>query len=219
MLEYIFALLLLSVKKPQELENRRSFTFVSVHKVSRNFVTFDKPTSNFKLMSLSTFLCFLFEQILQVSAIDLDTGNNARLTYRLENAANNNQQKQQQHKLHSNVSKELFGIFPNSGWIYLRGTLDRETRDRYDLTVLASDNGTPSATATTSVIISVMDSNDNDPNFLLTSYEFSVEENLRRGAVVGTIQAKDADLDINAAIRYSLIPSNSSFQINPISGE
>lgn len=97
--------------------------------------------------------------------------------------------------------------------------LDREARDRYDLTVLASDNGTPSATATARVIINVMDSNDNDPKFLRTAYEFSVEENLRRGAVVGVIQAKDADLDLNAAIRYSLIPSNTSFQINPISGE
>lgn len=114
---------------------------------------------------------------------------------------------------------ELFGIFPNSGWIYLRGTLDRETRDRYDLTVLASDNGTPSATATARVIVNVMDSNDNEPKFLRSAYEFTVEENLRRGAVVGVIQAKDADLDVNAAIRYSLIPSNTSFQINPISGE
>ena len=113
----------------------------------------------------------------------------------------------------------MFGIFPNSGWIYLRGTLDRETHDRYDLTVLASDNGTPSATATARVVVNVMDFNDNDPKFLRGSYEFNVEENLRRGAVVGIIQAKDADLDINAAIRYSLIPSNSSFQINPISGE
>lgn len=132
----------------------------------------------------------------------------------MANAANTKQGK-------SNVSEELelFGVFPNSGWIYLRGTLDREARDRYDLTVLASDNGTPSATATARVIVNVMDSNDNDPKFLRTAYEFSVEENLRRGAVVGVIQAKDADLDINAAIRYSLIPSNTSFQINPISGE
>lgn len=121
-------------------------------------------------------------------------------------------------KSYDNVG-DLFGIFPNSGWIYLRSTLDRETRDRYELTVLASDNGTPSATATTRVTVNVLDSNDNDPEFLKDSYEFKVEENMRRGAVVGTIQAKDADLDVNAAIRYSLIPSNTSFQINPLSGE
>lgn len=134
------------------------------------------------------------------------------------------QQQQQQNKSNVTVNyleniSELFGIFPNSGWIYLRGTLDREARDRYDLTVLASDNGTPSATATTQVTVNVLDFNDNDPRFIRQSYEFSVEENLRRGAVVGIIQAKDADLDVNAAIRYSLIPSNTSFQINPVSGK
>lgn len=143
----------------------------------------------------------------------------------MANAPTNNQASTQQQQKKSNTNQndsdvlDLFGIFPNSGWIYLRGTLDRETRDRYDLTVLASDNGTPSATATARVIVNVMDANDNEPKFLRSTYEFTVEENLRRGAVVGVIQAKDADLDVNAAIRYSLIPSNTSFQINPISGE
>lgn len=148
-----------------------------------------------------------------MNAVDLDTGNNARLTYRLVNG------NQPRGNLSDTEALELFGIFPNSGWIYLRGMLDRETRDRYDLTVLVSDNGTPSASATARVIVNVMDSNDNEPKFLRLAYEFTVEENLRRGAVVGVIQAKDDDLDVNAAIRYSLIPSNSSFQINPISGE
>jgi hypothetical protein len=115
--------------------------------------------------------------------------------------------------------KELFGIFPNSGWLYLRGTLDRETRDRYEITVLASDNGTPTATALTKVIVNVLDANDNDPKFSRSLYEFSVEENMRRGAVVGVLSATDMDLDVNAAIRYSLIPSNTSFQVNPVSGK
>lgn len=117
-----------------------------------------------------------------------------------------------------NVS-ELFDIYSNSGWLFLKGTLDRETQDRYELTVLVSDNGTPSATATTSVIINVLDVNDHDPSYLRELYEFSVEENMRRGAIVGVVQAKDADLDVNASIRYSLIPTNTSFQINPISGK
>jgi protocadherin-16/23 len=154
---------------------------------------------------------------LQVTAIDLDTGNNARLTYRL--AGNNQELKNNVTSSNVENLSDLFGIFPNSGWIYLRGTLDRETRDQYELTVLASDNGTPSATATAKVYVNIMDANDNDPTFLKSSYEFTIEENMRRGAVVGIIQAKDADLDTNAAIRYHLIPSNTSFQINPVSGE
>lgn len=145
-------------------------------------------------------------QILQVTAVDLDTGNNARLTYRLL-ASNNNK------------SNEIFGIFPNSGWLYLKESLDRETKDQYKLIVGATDNGTPSQNASVRVIVDVLDANDNDPVFVRDFYEFSIEENLRRGASVGKISARDADAGGNAAIRYNLIPSNTSFQINSITGK
>ncbi|KAJ3658411.1 hypothetical protein Zmor_010149 [Zophobas morio] len=143
-------------------------------------------------------------QVLQVTAVDLDTGNNARLTYRL---------------LTGNNTGEVFGIFPNSGWLYLKGSLDRESRDRYELTVSATDNGTPSQSATARVVILVSDTNDNDPRFVKDMYEFNVEENQRRGSVVGMIAATDEDIGDNAVIRYNLIPGNTSFQINPSSGE
>lgn len=211
---------------------------------------------NAQIQSSSSFIFLLSfhalsTQIIQVTAVDLDTGNNARLTYRIVGGDHNILQ----HLPTSNnitasgttaaaatstattkiASKsttspgsavrysddisELFGIFPNSGWIYLRGTLDRETRDRYDITVMASDNGTPSASATTHVIVNVLDANDNDPQFSRDSYQFSVEENMRRGAIIGIVTAADSDIDANAAIRYSLIPSNTSFQVNPVTGE
>lgn len=89
---------------------------------------------------------------------------------------------------------------------------------RYDLTVAATDNGTPAETATARIVVQILDSNDNDPQFLKESYEFNVEENLRRGAIVGVIRATDADVDSNAIIRYSLIPSNTSFHINAVTG-
>lgn len=143
----------------------------------------------------------LCQQVVQVTAVDLDTGNNARLTYRLLSGS------------------DVFGIFPNSGWVYLRQPLDREARDRYSLRVAATDNGTPATSATALVTVAVLDANDNDPVFTQESYQFSVEENLPRGAPVGVIRAADKDLDNNGAIRYSLIPSNSSFQINPVSGK
>ncbi|CAD6998912.1 unnamed protein product [Ceratitis capitata] len=178
-------------------------------------------------------------QILQVTAIDLDTGNNARITYRLVSSYSNG------HSVNSTLSKlstptllhpsggatkqtlsaadaelaQLFGIFPNSGWLYLRGTLDRESRDRYELTIMASDNGTPAAHARARVVIEVLDANDNDPRFLSAVYEFVIEENMRRGALVGVVGATDLDVGENAEIRYSLIPTNSSFQVNSITGE
>ncbi|KAG1676563.1 Protein dachsous [Nymphon striatum] len=146
-------------------------------------------------------------QILQVSATDKDTGNNARLTYKLF------------FDKKTDKDRAKFGIFPNSGSIYLKQTLDREEQGRYELKVVATDNGSPIQSSTSSVIIKVLDTNDNDPHFAKRLYEFTVEENLSRGSHVGTMEATDKDLGNNASLRYSLIQNNSSFQINPITGE
>lgn len=169
-----------------------------------------------------------------MNATDLDTGNNARITYRIVDAGADNASLTSSSQLHvpsassssssstASSSSDLaqhFGIFPNSGWIYLRAALDRESRDRYELTVLATDNGTPAAHARARVLVRVLDANDNDPRFQRDSYEFRIEENLRRGAVVGVVSATDLDIGENAAIRYSLLPANSSFQVHPVTGE
>lgn len=114
---------------------------------------------------------------------------------------------------------DIFGIFPNNGWIYLRSELDRETCEYYDLTVVVNDNGTPSASTTTHVIVNVLDANDNDPVFGQDSYEFTVEENVASHTVVGVVSASDVDLGINAEIKFHLIPDNSSFHVNPNTGK
>lgn len=182
-----------------------------------------------------------------MTAVDLDTGNNARITYRIisntgnqqgnqtliNNNSNNNKNNNNKNNKNSSTSSsstttsssssgeisQIFGIYPNSGWIYLRSPLDRETRDRYDLIVQASDNGSPPAQTSTRVTVRVLDANDNDPRFLRSSYEFYIEENMNRGSLVGVIGATDLDLNENAAIRYSLLPANSSFQVNPLTGK
>ncbi|XP_022237895.1 protein dachsous-like [Limulus polyphemus] len=142
-------------------------------------------------------------QFLQVTAADKDTGNNARLTYKLNNS-----------KL-----SDKFGIFPNSGFLYLREMLDREERDQYTLSIFAVDNGSPSQTASTTVFLHVLDDNDNDPEFIQKNFVFKVEENTEKGRLVGTVSATDKDLGNNASLRYSLLNSNNTFQINPITGE
>lgn len=151
-------------------------------------------------------------QFLQVNAVDMDTGNNARLTYRVVQSADGGADG------HVGAS-DLFGIFPNSGSLYLKKSLDRELRDRYSLTVVATDNGLPPASAAVSVQVLVIDANDNDPVFTRDVYQFTIEENLDKGALVGIVSATDKDLDANAALRYTLLPTaNASFQLNSLTG-
>ncbi|KAK6642111.1 hypothetical protein RUM44_013834 [Polyplax serrata] len=142
-------------------------------------------------------------QIQQVTAVDQDTGNNARLTYRIKSSNDSN----------------VFGIFPNSGLIYLKEKLDRETKSHYEILVGVTDNGTPADTATTKVLVTVLDANDNDPKFRKDSYEFHVEENSPVGTFVGKISATDADAGANALIKFSFIPGSLTFRINPSTGD
>ncbi|XP_011702382.1 PREDICTED: protein dachsous [Wasmannia auropunctata] len=142
----------------------------------------------------------LDSQILQVTAVDLDTGNNARLSYRLQGST-------------------AFRISPNTGWIYLAQSLDRETLDRHILTVLAVDNGSPAATASASVLVTVLDDNDNDPRFEKDFYEFELLENLPSGTLVGTVSAIDLDIGKNSLLRYTVVQVNSSFAIDLDTGE
>lgn len=151
-------------------------------------------------------------RILQVEAIDYDTGNNARITYRIDNIRT-------KETMRADETNLLFGIFPNNGWLYLRGSLDREFCDFFNITVLASDNGTPIFTTKANIILNILDANDNSPEFMNSNYEFQIQENMPKGTKVGYVRATDKDIGQNAAIRYSLIPSNSSFQIDHSTGE
>lgn len=135
-----------------------------------------------------------------MTAVDLDTGNNARLSYRLQGST-------------------AFRISPNTGWIYLAQVLDRESSDRHALTVLATDNGSPAATASTSVLVTVLDDNDNDPRFEKEFYGFELLENLPSGTLVGSVSASDPDLGKNALLRYAVVQANSSFTVDPDTGK
>ncbi|XP_022814420.1 protein dachsous [Spodoptera litura] len=143
-------------------------------------------------------------KILEIQAIDKDTGNNARITYKI--AAD------------SNTTEEYFKVQPSTGWVYLAKQLDRETTAKHKMVIIAVDNGIPPLSATANLVVNVIDANDNDPVFSKSAYEFQVEENQKAGAFVGKIAATDADLGDNAVVRYSLFPSNTSFIVNPITG-
>lgn len=60
--------------------------------------------------------------------------------------------------------------------------LDRETRDRYDVTLAAFDGGNPSLNGSTSVNIVIDDVNDNAPVFESSVYTAHVYENDSTGA-------------------------------------
>ena len=63
-----------------------------------------------------------------------------------------------------------FTVDPNSGWISTISHLDKETVSSYTLILTATDNGTPALSCTSLLYISIIDYNDNPPEFVKESY-------------------------------------------------
>ncbi|XP_069055591.1 protocadherin-1 isoform X1 [Pleurodeles waltl] len=136
--------------------------------------------------------------VMEVSASDADSGSNAKLVYSIKAEP---------------TSKGIFSINPESGEIRVNPVLDREQRERYEFQVVAEDKGSPSLKGSASVIINVMDRNDNDPKFMLNGYNFSVMENMPPLSPVGMVTVIDADKGENARVQLSVEHDNGDFII------
>ncbi|XP_053422773.1 protocadherin gamma-A8 isoform X7 [Nycticebus coucang] len=85
-------------------------------------------------------------------------------------------------------------------WKYL----DREKVSTYNITVVASDLGTPPLSTETHIALQVADINDNPPTFPHASYSAYIPENNLRGASIFSLTAHDPDSQENAQVTYSV---------------
>ncbi|XP_026227263.1 protocadherin-16-like isoform X2 [Anabas testudineus] len=113
-----------------------------------------------------------------------------------------------------------FGIMPDSGWLFVRSSLDREVKDMYLLTVLATSGaGGVGRTGSATVRVTVTDENDNSPRLSQERVFLAVRENLLAGTGFGRVSATDRDAGLNARLTYRLLHSDRHFQINSQTGE
>uniref|UniRef100_A0A2I3H816 Cadherin domain-containing protein n=1 Tax=Nomascus leucogenys TaxID=61853 RepID=A0A2I3H816_NOMLE len=82
--------------------------------------------------------------------------------------------------------------------------LDREQVPSYNITVTATDRGTPPLSTETHISLNVADTNDNPPVFPQASYSAYIPENNPRGVSFVSVTAHDPDCEENAQITYSL---------------
>lgn len=100
--------------------------------------------------------------------------------------------------------------------------LDRELQAVYTLTVKAVDQGVPRRlTATGTVVVSVLDINDNPPVFEYREYGASVSEDVLVGTEILQVYAASRDIEANADITYSIISGNEhgKFSIDSKTGD
>ncbi|XP_060768595.1 protocadherin alpha-3-like [Neoarius graeffei] len=119
----------------------------------------------------------------------------------------------------------LQNTYKNIYYLTVKGHLDRETVSQYNITLTATDEGTPPLSSTTVITVRISDVNDNTPRFSETVINVYVKENSQVGSPIHTVSAFDPDLGDNARISYSLLENSkrgyvtSLININSDSGD
>uniref|UniRef100_A0A3Q0T6Q0 Cadherin domain-containing protein n=1 Tax=Amphilophus citrinellus TaxID=61819 RepID=A0A3Q0T6Q0_AMPCI len=88
------------------------------------------------------------------------------------------------------------------------GQLDRELLSDYNITITATDEGSPPLSSSKTVHLSVADINDNPPVFEEQSYSAYVTENNKPGSTLCSVTARDPDWRQNGTVIYSLLPGD-----------
>ncbi|XP_014205128.1 cadherin-87A [Copidosoma floridanum] len=146
--------------------------------------------------------------VMTVKALDRDSGDNGKVSYHMK-VGNRNVQE-----------TEEFSIDQDSGELRSKIILDRETKSKFELVLVAADHGSPTAYETLRLLtVILIDTNDNVPEFF-EDYHFDVPENRPKDYYVGKVTAEDKDEGRHAKVYYYIKSGNAnhSFYIDKSDG-
>ncbi|XP_066480598.1 protocadherin beta-16-like [Tiliqua scincoides] len=121
---------------------------------------------------------------------DQDSGDNGRTTCSID----------------INLPFVLKSIVNNYYQLITQQPLDRERVSGYNISISATDQGSPRLTSTRIIHVQMSDVNDNPPVFQASLYEMHLRENNIPGLLIGSVHAVDLDMEHNAKVTYSLLP-------------
>ncbi|XP_061786138.1 protocadherin beta-15-like [Nerophis lumbriciformis] len=107
--------------------------------------------------------------------------------------------------LQQNIPFKLVPSIKNYYSLVTTGQLDRELVSDYNITISATDEGSPPLSSSKSLLLTVADINDNSPVFEEQSYSAYVSENNKAGSTLCSVSARDPDWRQNGTVIYSLL--------------
>ena len=137
-----------------------------------------------------------------MSAHDRDAGDNGRIIYHLA------------------TGSDVFSVNSATGEIRVSAALDRETAALHEVVVVAVDRSRESPmSGTSTLVVRVVDVNDNPPVFVPAEYRVRLLEDLPVGTVVGTVFAVDPDAGNNGVVRYAVVDGDDGyFNVDRVTG-
>ncbi|KAM9356578.1 protocadherin alpha-5-like isoform 3-T3 [Symphorus nematophorus] len=139
--------------------------------------------------------------LLTVNASDADEGVNGEIEYSLRSKIRG-------------LSSELFDLNSKTGKLTVKGGLDYEEKQVYEIKILAADKGAVSLSTHCNVVIRVEDVNDNPPEIDITSLSSRIPEDAPPGTVVALMAVTDLDSGVNGQVVCS-VPGHLPFDLKP----
>nr|XP_020466947.1 protocadherin-10-like isoform X2 [Monopterus albus] len=130
--------------------------------------------------------------VIQLNATDLDEGLNGEIVYSFSNHI-------------SSRVKDLFSIDSRTGRIEVRGEVDFEESNLYQIFVQAKDLGPNAVPAHCKVLVKVTDVNDNAPEITFSTVTESVSEKAAPGTVIALLSVTDRDSEENGQIHVEIL--------------
>ncbi|XP_077588713.1 protocadherin alpha-C2-like isoform X2 [Stigmatopora nigra] len=160
-----------------------------------NAPLFDQSMYNVKIMENSP----IGSLVIDLNATDLDEGSNSDLTY--------------SYSLYTpDKTQQTFHLNPSTGEITIKGMLNYEDFNIYDMEVIAADKGVTSLSGQCTIKIQVEDMNDNHPEISIKSFQSPVSENIDVDTVIAVVSVSDKDSGDNGQVDL-LVPKNMPFKL------
>uniref|UniRef100_A0ACB8EC87 Uncharacterized protein n=1 Tax=Sphaerodactylus townsendi TaxID=933632 RepID=A0ACB8EC87_9SAUR len=135
--------------------------------------------------------------VIHLNATDLDEGINWEIS----------------HSFSNNAPSNTFAIDPDTGEIKVKGKVDFEENSIYSIEIEAKDKGSPPLSGHCTILIEILDVNDNAPEMLLKSMVVPLPEDSPPGTVVALISISDRDSGANGQVNCSLWPPGIPFKL------
>uniref|UniRef100_A0A8C2ULV0 Protocadherin alpha subfamily C, 2 n=1 Tax=Chinchilla lanigera TaxID=34839 RepID=A0A8C2ULV0_CHILA len=162
---------------------------IKVLDANDNAPEFDKSIYNVRLLENTPKETL----VIKLNASDADEGINKEIVYFFSN-------------LVLDDVKSKFMINSNSGEIKVKGELDYENRNLYEINIDAMDRSSFPLTGHCKVIVKLLDVNDNTPEISITSLFLPIKEDAAMDTVIALISVSDRDSGANGQVTCSLKP-------------
>ncbi|XP_049642809.1 protocadherin alpha-10 isoform X3 [Suncus etruscus] len=161
--------------------------FIQVLDANDNAPLFDRPVYEVKLYENAANQTL----VIQLNASDDDEGINKEMMYSFSS-------------LVPLTTRRKFLMNERTGEIRINDVIDFEDSNTYEIHVDVTDKGNPPMAGHCTVLVDILDENDNSPEVVVTSLALPIQEDAKVGTVIALIRVSDRDSGANGLVTCTL---------------